>query len=70
MEDVIVVPLRLNGFYVSKKRGNKGVYLYGKALPSDTNLITNPIILFQHQTKAFKKNWRSWVIDPWYISET
>ena len=35
MEDVLVVPLRLNGFYVSKKRGNKGVYLYGKALPAD-----------------------------------
>ena len=37
MEDVMVVPLRLNGFYVSKKRGNKGVYLYGKALPADIN---------------------------------
>ena len=37
MEDVMVVPLRLNGFYLSKKRGNKGVYLYGKALPSDIN---------------------------------
>ena len=37
MEDVMVVPLRLNGFYVSKKRGNKGVYLYGKVLPADIN---------------------------------
>ena len=32
MEDVMVVPLRLNGFYVSKKRGNKGVF-YCQRLP-------------------------------------
>ena len=37
MEDVMVVPLRLNGFYVSKKPGKKGVYLYGRAMPSDIN---------------------------------
>ena len=37
MEEVMVVPLRLNGFYTSKKRGNKGIFLYGKALPADIN---------------------------------
>ena len=37
MEDVMVVPLRMNGFYVSKKRGKKGVYLYGRAMPADIN---------------------------------
>ena len=35
MEDVLVLPLRINGFYYSKKRDKKGIYLYGKALPSD-----------------------------------
>ena len=35
MEDVLVLPLRINGFYYSKKRDTKGIYLYGKALPSD-----------------------------------
>ena len=37
MEEVMVVPLRMNGFYVSKKPGKKGVYLYGRAMPSDVN---------------------------------
>ena len=37
MEEVMVVPLRMNGFYVSKKPGKKGVYLYGRAMPSDIN---------------------------------
>ncbi len=37
MEDVMVVPLRMNGFYVSKKPGKKGVYLYGRAMPADIN---------------------------------
>ena len=35
MEDVLVLPLRINGFYYSKKRDKKGIFLYGKALPSD-----------------------------------
>lgn len=35
MEDVLILPLRINGFYYSKKRDKKGIFLYGKALPSD-----------------------------------
>ena len=55
MEDVMVVPLRLNGFYVSKKRGSKGVYLYGKALPSDVNPYNQSHFLVSAPTKRIQK---------------
>ena len=55
MEDVLVVPLRLNGFYVSKKRGNKGVYLYGKALPADINPYNQSHYLVSAPTKSIQK---------------
>ena len=55
MEDVLVVPLRLNGFYVSKKRGNKGVYLYAKALPSDINPYNQSHYLVSAPNKSVQK---------------
>ena len=55
MEDVLVVPLRLNGFYVSKKRGNKGVYLYGKALPADINPYNQSHYLVSAPNKSVQK---------------
>lgn len=55
MEDVLVVPLRLNGFYVSKKRGSKGVYLYGKALPSDVNPYNQSHYLVSAPNKSIQK---------------
>ena len=55
MEDVMVVPLRLNGFYVSKKPGKKGVYLYGKALPSDINPYNQSHYLVSAPNKSIQK---------------
>lgn len=55
MEDVLVVPLRLNGFYVSKKRGNKGVYLYGKALPADINPYNQSHYLVSAPNQSIQK---------------
>ena len=55
MEDVMVVPLRLNGFYVSKKPGKKGVYLYGKALPSDINPYNQSHYLVSAPNKSVQK---------------
>ena len=55
MEDVMVVPLRLNCFYVSKKRGNKGVYLYGKALPSDINPYNQSHYLVSAPNKSVQR---------------
>ena len=55
MEDVMVVPLRLNGFYVSKKRGNKGVYLYGKALPADINPYNQSHYLVSAPNQSIQK---------------
>lgn len=55
MEEVMVVPLRLNGFYVSKKRGNKGVYLYGKALPADINPYNQSHYLVSAPNKSIQK---------------
>ena len=55
MEEVLVLPLRMNGFYVSKKSGNKGVYLYGKALPSDINLYNQSHYLVSAPNKSVQK---------------
>ena len=55
MEDVMVVPLRLNGFYVSKKPGKKGVYLYGKALPADINPYNQSHYLVSAPNKSIQK---------------
>ena len=55
MEDVLVVPLRLNGFYVSKKRGSKGVYLYGKALPADINPYNQSHYLVSAPNQSIQK---------------
>ena len=55
MEDVMVVPLRLNGFYVSKKPGKKGVYLYGRAMPSDVNPYNQSHYLVSAPNKSVQK---------------
>ena len=55
MEDVLVVPLRLNGFYVSKKRGSKGVYLYGKALPANINPYNQSHYLVSAPNQSIQK---------------
>lgn len=55
MEDVMVVPLRMNGFYVSKKRGKKGVYLYGRAMPSDINPYNQSHYLVSAPNKSVQK---------------
>ena len=55
MEDVMVVPLRMNGFYVSKKRGNKGVYLYGRAMPADINPYNQSHYLVSAPNKSVQK---------------
>ena len=55
MEDVLVVPLRLNGFYVSKKPGKKGVYLYGRAMPSDINPYNQSHYLVSAPNKSVQK---------------
>ena len=55
MEDVMVVPLRMNGFYVSKKPGKKGVYLYGKALPADINPYNQSHYLVSAPNKSVQK---------------
>ena len=55
MEDVMVVPLRLNGFYVSKKPGKKGVYLYGRAMPSDINPYNQSHYLVSAPNKSIQK---------------
>ena len=55
MEDVMVVPLRLNGFYVSKKTGKKGVYLYGRAMPSDINPYNQSHYLVSAPNKSVQK---------------
>lgn len=55
MEDVMVVPLRLNGFYVSKKPGKKGVYLYGRAMPSDINPYNQSHYLVSAPNKSVQK---------------
>ena len=72
MEDVMVVPLRLNGFYVSKKRGNKGVYLYGKALPSDINPYNQSHYLVSAPnvgcTIIFEVIHTSYLVTAWYTS--
>lgn len=36
-EEVLVIPLRLNGLKKSKKYGCKGLYVSGKAYPTDNN---------------------------------
>ena len=55
MEDVMVVPLRLNGFYVSKKPGKKGVNLYGRAMPSDINPYNQSHYLVSAPNKSVQK---------------
>ena len=55
MEDVMVVPLRLNGFYVSKKPGKKGVYLYGRAMPSDINPYNRSHYLVSAPNKSVQR---------------
>ena len=55
MEDVMVVPLRMNGFYVSKKPGKKGVYLYGRAMPSDINPYNQSHYLVSAPNKSVQK---------------
>ena len=55
MEDVMVVPLRLNGFYVSKKPGKKGVYLYGRAMPSDVNPYNQSHYLVSAPNKSVQR---------------
>ena len=55
VEDVMVVPLRLNGFYVSKKPGKKGVYLYGRAMPSDINPYNQSHYLVSAPNKSVQK---------------
>ena len=55
MEDVMVVPLRLNGFYVSKKPGKKGVYLYGRAMPSDIKPYNQSHYLVSAPNKSVQK---------------
>ena len=55
MEDVMVVPLRLNGFYVSKKPGKKGVYLYGRAMPSDINPYNQSHYLVSAPNKSVQR---------------
>ena len=55
MEDVMVVPLRLNGFYVSKKPGKRGAYLYGKALPADINPYTQSHYLVSAPNQSIQK---------------
>ena len=55
MEDVMVVPSRLNGFYVSKKPGKKGVYLYGRAMPSDINPYNQSHYLVSAPNKSVQK---------------
>mgnify|MGYP003486883041 FL=1 len=55
MEDVMVVPLRMNGFYVSKKPGKKGVYLYGRAMPSDINPYNQSHYLVSAPNKSVQR---------------
>ena len=55
MEDVMVVPLRMNGFYVSKKRGKRGVYLYGRAMPADINPYNQSHYLVSAPNKSVQK---------------
>ena len=55
MEEVMVVPLRMNGFYVSKKPGKKGVYLYGRAMPSDINPYNQSHYLVSAPNKSVQK---------------
>ena len=55
MEEVLVVPLRMNGFYVSKKRGNKGVYLYGRAMPADINPYNQSHYLVSTPNKSIQR---------------
>ena len=55
MEEVMVVPLRMNGFYVSKKRGNKGVYLYGRAMPADINPYNQSHYLVSTPNKSIQR---------------
>ena len=55
MEEVMVVPLRMNGFYVSKKPGKKGVYLYGRAMPSDVNPYNQSHYLVSAPNKSVQK---------------
>ena len=51
MEDVMVIPLRLNGIYKS----NKGLYIYGKALPSDVNPYNQSHFLVSAPTKSIQR---------------
>ena len=55
MEDVMVIPLRLNGFYVSKKRGSKGVYLYCNSLPADINAYNQSHYLVSAPNQSIQK---------------
>lgn len=55
MEEVMVVPLRMNGFYVSKKPGKKGVYLYGRAMPSDINPYNQSHYLVSAPNKSVQR---------------
>ena len=55
MEDVLVLPLRINGFYYSRRRDNRGIYLYGKALPSDINHCNQSHFLVASLNKKLQK---------------
>ena len=55
MEDVMVVPLRMNGFYVSKKPGRRGVYLYGRAMPADINPYNQSHYLVSAPNKSVQR---------------
>lgn len=58
VEEVVVIPLRLNGLKKSKKYGCKGLYVSGKAYPTDYNvynqshyLMMIPPICIQQERK-------------------
>ena len=55
MEEVMVVPLRMNGFYVSKKPGKKGVYLYGRAMPADIDPYNQSHYLVSAPNKSVQR---------------
>ena len=55
MEDCLVIPMRLNGIYLSKKKGNRGVLFYATAMPSKTSLWGQSHYLVQSPKEEIQK---------------
>lgn len=55
VEDVMIVPIRINGIVQSRKKGNKGLFLNGYAYPNDGNCYNQSHYLIASPRKSVQE---------------